>query len=415
MGSPGTTSLVVSLFALLWVGFAQALEFDARVKAFGTGAALPDHDLQRQLAGTPVYNYSADLRLLFRQQTGPVSWIVDHSTIVNGGDSFGFLLDPGATLDQSPTDDDLRLLDLSWEIDSADRHRSIHRFDRLAIQYRRDNWGVTLGRQAVSWGSGFVFQPMDLFSPFAPTTVDRDYKAGDDLLLVEKLFGDGSDLQLLGVARRDVDGDVRSDVASVALKWHGFVGEGELELFAGKHYRDQVVGVSVRAPLKGALLRTDIVATRLDEGDWKISGILNLDYSLLVANKTTYVFAEYFHNGFGVDELPQSILLLPTDLSLRLARGEVFNLMKDYLAVGASILWHPLWNQSLTLIGNLHDSSTLIQTSVSYEPGDHSRVQIGLVVSLGDAGEEFGGVALLSESATTGGAVQGFLRWVYYF
>ncbi|MEE8079589.1 MAG: hypothetical protein V3T18_11380, partial [Pseudomonadales bacterium] len=99
----------------------------------------------------------------------------------------------------------------------------------------------------------------------------------------------------------------------------------------------------------------------------------------------------------------------------RLGRGEVFNLMKDYVAGGGSVQWHPLCTQNLTVISNLHDASSLLQTQLTYEPGDHSRVQLGVVVPLGRAGDEFGGVPLLGAGVTSGGAKQGYLRWVYYF
>ena len=34
---------------------------------------------------------------------------------------------------------------------------------------------------------------------------------------------------------------------------------------------------------------------------------------------------------------------------------------------------------------------------------------------IGAAGTEFGGIPIFGEQATTGGALQGYLRWVYYF
>jgi hypothetical protein len=391
------------------------LEMDVRAKFFGVGAALPEHSLQRQIGGTPAYDYTADLRLLFTQEVGRVTLTAHHNTILNGGDSFAFLTSPGATLDQSATDDDFRLMDLTWELHDGDRHRLVHRFDRLALQYRGATWGVTVGREAVSWGSGRVFQPMDLFSPFAPTTVDRDFKTGDDLLIVDKLFNDGSDLQFLGVARRDLEGDATSDVASAALKWRKFVGSSELELFGGKHYRDQVYGGALRVPVRSAMLRTDLVATRLEDGDWYVSGIVNLDYSFDLAGRSSYVFAEYYHNDFGVKALPPNPTLLPDPLTARLLRGEVFNLMRDYLALGGSLQWHPLWTQALTLIGNLNDGSALLQTTLSYVPSDHATLEAGITVPFGEAGEEFGGVPVLGDELTTGGALQGYLRWVYYF
>jgi hypothetical protein len=400
---------------VLVAGQATGLELDARAKLFGVGTALPDHNLQRQIGGTPAYDYTADLRLMFTQSLGNTTLTAHHNTIVNGGDSFTFVTDPGATLDQSPQDDRFRLMDLTWELESGDRHRILHRLDRLALQYRGDSWGFTLGREAVSWGSGLVFQPMDLFSPFAPTTVDRDFKAGDDLLIVDKLFAGGSDLQLLAVARRDLEGDVTSDVASAALKWRAFLGSSEVEVFAGKHYADQVYGGALRVPLGGAMLRTDLVATRLDGGDWRVSGVVNLDTSFALKGRTTYVFAEYYHNGFGVRELPPSVLQLPDPLAARLARGETFTLMRDYLALGGTLEWHPLWTQTLTLIGNLADGSTLLQSNLSYVPGDNATIEAGITWSMGAAGEEYGGVPVFGETATSGGAFQGYLRWVRYF
>ena len=402
-------------FPGLLAGTSQALELDVRGKFFGVGTALPGHSLQRARRGTPAYDYTADLRLLFRQETGRFTFNVHHQSIVNGGDSFAFLLNPGATLDQSATGDDLRLMDLTWELGSGDRYSIVQRFDRLSMQYRGSTWGFTVGREAVSWGSGLVFQPMDLFSPFSPTTVDRDFKAGDDLLLVDKLFANGSDLQFLGIVRRNLAGNVTADTVSSAVKWRTFIGSGELEVFGGRHYRDQVYGGSVRLPLGSAMMRTDLVATRLEGGDWRLSGILNLDYSFALGGRSTYVFAEYYHNGFGVKALPASVLVLPEALTVRLARGEVFNVMRDYLALGGRFEWHPLWTQSLVLIGNLADGSTLLQTTLQYLPSDRATMEVGFTWSMGDAGQEFGGVPVFGEAATAGGAFQGYTRWVYYF
>lgn len=394
---------------------AVALEFDARFKAFGTVAALPGHDVQRILDDSPALDTNFDLRLMFRESAGPFELIVDHSITMISGDSFAFLNAPGATLDQTPAGDAGRAFDLSWEIEDGSRHRSWHRFDRLAVRYRRGDWSVTLGRQAVSWGNGLVFQPMGLFTPFAPTTVDQEYKAGDDLLLVERLFADGSDISLLAVGRRDEAGDIDPDSSSAALKWHGFIGQGELELVAARHYRDEVLGVGARIPVGGALARTDIVATRVHGSGWKLSGIFNIDYTVAFFQGTAHIFAEYYHNGFGVHDLPETPLALPADLVARLERGEVFNLMRDYVAAGANVIWHPLWSQSVALIGNLQDGSAQLLTSVTYEPGEHQRLQLGWLEPLAGAGKEFGGVPLAGDTITRGGASTLFARWVYYF
>ena len=404
-----------ALAGLLLAVPASALELDARLKAFAALSALPSHDVQRSQSGAAAWDGSADLRLMLRERAGPLELIVDYSAIFLAGDSLGFLSAPQTALDQSPQDDQRRALNLSWGIEDGPRHRSLHRLDRLALRYRQGDWSVTLGRQAVSWGNGMLFQPLGLFSPFAPTTVDRDYKAGDDLLLVERLFDNGSDLQLLLVGRRDAAGALSGSASSAALKWRGMAGQAELEAIAARHYQDRVLGLGARIPLGGALARADLAATRLRDGGWKLSGLLNLDYSLVFLKRNAYLFAEYYHNGFGAGRMPETYLGLKPALRERLLRGETFNLMRDYLALGANLQWHPLWQQSLSLIGNLQDGSALLQTSLTFEPGDRQRLQLGWTEPLGGAGQEFGGAPLLGETATVGGASALFARWTCYF
>ena len=471
--------LAAGFLAALCTAPAAGLEFDARLKLFGTASALPARDLQRQVQGTPAYDGNADLRLMLRQTAGPLTFFADHALTWVGGDSHGFANALGPTLDQSPAGDRHRALNLTWELDQGARHRSWGRLDRLAVKYRDGPWALTLGRQAVSWGNGLVFQPMDLFNPFAPTTVDRDYKAGDDLLLAERLLPDGGDLQLLVMGHREDRGQGagqapavagplpdrgarphpasravhfaiaetgplpdrgarphpasravhfaiaeaglppdqvarrRQKRTSVALKWHGFAGVAEFDLLAARHYADQVLGFSLRLPIGLLLMRSDLVATKLDDGGWKASGLVNLDTSFVLGGRNAYVFAEYFHNGFGLHRLPTDGRAPPRPLAERLQRGELFNRMRDYLALGGNLEWHPLLSQSLTLIGNLGDGGLLLQTSLTHERGDRQRLQLGLIAPLGGRGKEFGG-APAGPDATSGGARTLFLRWAYY-
>ncbi len=393
---------------------AGAVDTHVRLKVFASAAAAPAHDLNRQLLGTPMQDVSGDVRVMLRQQWGDFGIVIDHSTTLLSGDALARTLAPHTSLDQSPRDDDRRALDLTFSIEDGRRHRSLHRFDRLALQYRKDQWAVTVGRDAVSVGHGVVFSPMDIFNPFAPTVVDQDYKAGDDLLMIERLFDDGSDVQMLAVGRRNEAGHLTAEAGSVAFKWHGFLAAGEFEAMVARHFQDQVFAVSGQVPLGEALLRTDIVLTRLPSGATRTSVVANVSYSVVWRDKQIFLAAEYYRNGFGMPDLAEGLAATPAALQSRLIRGEVFNLMKDYSALTISIPWHPLVNQSVALITNLQDASSLIQTALSFDPSDNQRLQIGLVKSLGRAGDEFGGIPITDRSQTTGGGIRAFLRWAYY-
>ena len=384
--------------------------FQARLKWFTAAAALPARDaLRRALQDATPFRHSADLRLMWRPRIGRARLIVAHATSAVRDPAMGLGDTSGIALERLPAVNGARLLKLGWQVDEGANARLLHRFDRLAIEWRSSRWAVTAGRQAVSWGAGLVFQPLDVLSPFAPTEVDQDYKPGDDLMLVERLFASGADLQLLAVGRRGA-GQSRLRAASLAAKYRASVGEVEFELTAGRHRGDPLFGFGARVPVRGAMLRSDIVYTRGAQGA-VVSGVLNADHTLAVAGTALHLFAEYFHNGHGVGRLGGEAL--PANLRERLSRGEVFNLMRDYLALGASFRWHHLVSQSAALIANLRDGSAALQASLTVDASDATRLQAGIALPFGDVGEEFGGIALGRQTA--GGAKQMFLRAVYYF
>jgi hypothetical protein len=398
---------------LLWLACAgsHAVEWQGRVKAFGSYAVFPDHALLKQLNGSPQQDYSLDLRNVFKQRAGAWTLFVDHELTFIGGDSRGA---PSVRVEDQVRDDDRRLWNLTWELDEGSDHRLTHRLDRLAVEYRRSNLSVSIGRQAVSWGYGVAFQPADFVNPFSPTQTDRDYKAGDDLALAQYLFADGSDFQAIAVGHRDEDEKFGSSTTTFAGKWHGFAGPVELDVIAAKHYRDQVYGFGLILPVKGAVIRSQWVGTHLDGGDWKQSAVINGDYSLALWNRTLYLYAEYYRNGFGSSRTPESIVDIDPALQDRLVRGEVFTLARHYGAVGASYQWHPLLTQTLFVLTNLTDPSVLLQTTLVYDAGDKHRLEAGVVWPTGSKGDEFGGV-LASPEATVNGGTLAHLRYVFYF
>ncbi|MCY4656235.1 MAG: hypothetical protein OXC80_05400, partial [Gammaproteobacteria bacterium] len=103
----------------------------------------------------------------------------------------------------------------------------------------------------------------------------------------------------------------------------------------------------------------------------------------------------------------------PQQLLERASRGELFNLMQDYMAMGVVFPWHPLWSQPVSLITNLHDRSTLLQTFLTFDPTDDTRLQFGVLVPVADRGTEFGKRSAGSDQ-TVGGGWSIFLNVSYY-
>ncbi len=270
----------------------------------------------------------------------------------------------------------------------------LHRLDRLWIGYTTDKTVVRFGRQAISWGNGLFYAPMDLVNPFDPATVDTEYKPGDDMLYVQHLQSNGNDVQAAVVIRRDVvTGDVDSDQATYSAKYHGFAGESEYDLLVAQHYSDTVVGFGGTRSIGGAIVRGDIVVTDTDL-DTYLQVVANWSYSWIWSGRNVSGALEYHFNGFGLsggNYDPQRLAAEP-DLLARLARGETFTLGRNYLAGSLMIEMSPLWTLTPTLLANVADPSALFQLVTQRSLSDNLVFLGSLNLPLGSDGSEFGGI-----------------------
>ena len=360
-----------------------------------------------QTIDDPLSDFRLDLRLLFKQSLGPLRFEFDPTLTWTGGDAVQVLSGAGLPIDQLPGSDRDRYFDWSDELFGDDKHRLISRIDRLSVAYRQPSWSIQLGRQAISWGSGLVFQPLDLFSPFAPTTIDREFKPGVDALLVESLVGESDEVQLLWIARDSED--PQDSPHTAAFKWHSDLNELSFDFIVAKHIGDEFAAISLAFPVFGSLLRIESSRLCEEERCW-VNGLVNLDHTLSVGPALVYMFGELFHSGFGVDEVSREI---PAELAARLARGELFTLMSNYGSFGLNLTWHPLWSQTIVLMQNLEDQSGLFQTSMNYEPSDASRMQFGFTVPFGNPDSEFG-KRTVHDELTSGSGPTWFVSLAYY-
>lgn len=327
---------------------------------------------------------------------------VHYEAILSGGDTrksaaalekrFPDLFEDGLAPIQG-LNDDRRLMNLTRVLYEDDSAILYHRIDRLALTLR-PRWGLLrIGRQAITWGNGLIFNPMDLFNPFKPTDVEREYKIGDDMVLGQFSAGEDKDLQLLYVPRRDaVSGDISWDASSLAGKLHLFSGSNEFDLMAAHHYRDAVIGAGGRGYLKDAAWRIDTTWTFLRDDPEKsgyASMVANLDYSWVWKDKNFYGLLEFYYNGLGEEDYSEAIR--DPAIMERISRGELFTLGRYYLAVELQVELHPLLNLYLGLINNIRDPSGVFQPRAVWEVTDNLRATLGANLAYGAQGTEYGG------------------------
>jgi len=296
------------------------------------------------------------------------------------------------------------LVDFSRTWSDGSRHKIATRIDRLAASWT-EPWGtITAGRHAATWGGGLVFNPFDLFNPFAPGDVVRDYKIGADMLHVDVPLTDGG-FQALAVGRRDAaTGSIAARASSFAAQWQRAVGLGEVFVMGGLHYDEPVIGAGISGLLGAAAWRIDGTWQRVQpEGspvaDDAVSAVANLQYSWVWAGKNVYGFLEYHYNGWG--ESDTAAALLDPLLSTQIQRGNTFVLGRHYAAASAQVELHPLLSLFVSSIVNLDDPSLLLQPRFNWSVSSQTQLTLGLDIPIGSTGTEFGGIELGSTGRTT--------------
>lgn len=317
------------------------------------------------------------------------------------------------------TNDDRRLFNLTHQITEGENYRVYHRLDRLNLTGTLE-WGtMRIGRQALTWGDGMLFNPMDLFNPFAPTTVQRDYKTGDDMIHLQFPTGE-AEIQLLYLPRRDPDtGDLQEDQSSYALKYHTPAGSMDMDIMAARHYDDDIVGIGATGYLHDAAWRVNTTYTRLSRDsnqDNFFQIVANMDYAWMWAGKNVYGLLEFYYNGLGrtddYDDLVNNGSLLE-----RLKRGELYTIGRYYLAGQVQIELHPLVKLDTMAIINVYDISGVLQPQVLWDVTSAFQLIVGAQGNWGSGDSEYGGydVAAAGSTIRIAPADRLFFWLTYYF
>ena len=377
---------------------------------FGTFAG--SDSLDGILAGTDRNDAFSNLRLTWAPEWDKFRFEVHYIIRAQYGDSVP--LTRFAALGPLPPS---TWFNLTGTFENHSRFLAQQTIDRLSLSYSTEDFVVRVGRQALTWGNGLVFRPMDLFDPFAPNATDTEFKTGADMIYAQVLFGDGSDLQAIAVPRPRVSGAQPStNASSFAGLYRRAFGTIQTSWLLARDHGDWTAAVEATGPLDGASWTLELVPVFLRGGGTRVSALANISDATTLFDRNATIFAEYFHNGVGETRGDLTLATLPPDLLDRLARGQVFTFRQNYLAGGVTLEWTPLLTLSPTLIADLDDASIYALAAANYSLSDDLMLVGGAQLPLGVRNTEYGGLPIAPARTTTfGPAPQVYIQLRSYF
>jgi hypothetical protein len=379
--------------------FAGDTTFDlsGRVSPQIAVATYPDNSAFADIFGSSSVDSAFDARVIFAARHDRWSFDADYQLVGLYADRLEFTREVPPELKilfPHLPDDRTRLFDLTHVFTDSGKAAAFQRLDRLAVRYASDHLVMKFGRQAITWGNGLVFNVMDIFNPFDPAAVDKEFKTGDDMLYGQYLLSNGNDFQGVMVFRRDpFTGDVEADQGSLAFKYHHMASISEYDGIVAQHYGDTLVGAGANVSVGGSVWRGDLMVAFTD--DTVPSLVTSLSHSWTWGGTNVSGVAEYFYNGFGQSDGCYSFNCLAEnpDLLKRISRGELFNLGRHYLALNAMIEVTPLFLLTPNFFLNVTDPSALVQVVFQNDLRENLLLWSAINLPIGADGTEFGGAA----------------------
>lgn len=348
-----------------------AFRFGGTVKLLGIGYRLP-----ATVLGEEATEGSGFASLRLRLEGDPRPWLGFELHLRAEGDLFseprlgaliGFTEAPTTLfrgLGQDVTwseSDDYRL----WgEVDYANLHLSFKSTD------------VVVGRQAVTFGRSFFWNPTDWLSTFAPTEIDREYKGGVDAVRITRAFSRFSGAELVYAYGDDGRWDASALIGRAYANWRDW----DLEVLGGHVWIDRRLGFAWSGEVRGAGVRGELSWHQPQEGEESdfLRATLEVDYKW--AN-SLLLLAELHYNGFG-SRHPEDYATLFS--SPRIATGQVQNVGRHYLASQLSYEVSPLLTAAGAVLVNLDDGSGIFNPSLNRWLSDTSDLIVGAIIPWGE-------------------------------
>lgn len=327
----------------------------------------------------PLGQASVDFRLkLDGSYQRWISWSVHHSATatVRGAGLADFGLTPGTSVVASEA------IPLYWEALDKPGFRLGGRLDRASISFHIPHVDVTLGRQPVSFGTGYFFTPMDLLAPYTPQVVDREYKPGVDALRIDAFIGMTGHISAVAAIVDEMSMD------GLVLAGHGgaTVGVFDIEGLVGLIRRDFVIGASTQGSIGPVGVHADLTVTvppREVEDDEEVEEpfVRVVAGASVLPHSKLSLSAEVYFQSTGTRDPADYDLVLSRD---RFARGELWTMGKLYVGVSANYEIIPIVHASLFATLNVLDPSALIGPGLVWSVGSNTELVIGGFVALGE-------------------------------
>lgn len=231
---------------------------------------------------------------------------------------------------------------------------------------------ITFGRQLVRFGSGKIWNPLDIVNPISPLAFEgAEEVKGVDALRMELYPASFFEVGFVYVPQRKNDELNKESFSNSVylLRNKAVFGDTEVALLCGRIINRGVAGVDVSTVLYDGLLRGSVLGNKSERDSYFIAGA-GYEYSF---ESGVNLLAEYFYNGNCLSENPdlQTAYYESMMYGMNQQRFEklAYNFLtynRLYVGLSAGISGASLFSASVTSVVDFEGHGILLIPSVVY-------------------------------------------------
>lgn len=359
------------IYLLIFVLFNPAL---AQIEADFSGYLLDLPIYQKNRLELPGSKQDVLLNLT-RLRLRPTVYFGGNSRIALEWEITTLLQNAPALIASTPDKTNRQTFDWRWYPVQKEHITVSHFIDRLYFRQDFRFGNLTIGRQRVSWGTGRIWNPTDLFNPINPASYFKIEKDGADLAAAQVYLGNFTDLTLVVNPQENLPDN------NGAFRFRSNYKTYDFSLLGGYFDKRYVIGGDFAGNFFTAGVRGEGIVSA-DRNDLKSNYaklILGMDYQF---TGKLYALIEYQHNGQGTGNKAEY------DLDALLT-GEIINLAQNYIFLSASYQMNPLLNSMFSYNGNLDDHSGFVTLTATYSLKSNLDLGLGAQLTFGSEFSEY--------------------------
>ncbi len=249
---------------------------------------------------------------------------------------------------------------------------NLHRFyAKLAA----GNFTITLGRQQIRFGSGRLWNPLDMLNPISPTFVEgAEDQQGTDAARLEYYPGESTEIAFVYAPKR-VDDELNSSTfanknTNVISRIRTTVKDADLAILGGRVARRTLGGMDIAAIVRDGMLRGSFLLAFPDDGSSYVLGSAGYEYHFAGG---LYCMVEYFYNQSAMnrnEELSaayaERLIFGMNEERYSLLANQFLTFNRHYLGIALGYDFTPLLRGDFFSIADIEGRGLFFSPSLKY-------------------------------------------------